>query len=83
MREEIKTITFNNSGYLYCKSNFYTSHDTLQEQDKFHFHKGVNKLVCDINSGIWGVSYLLSMKDLGLWLPSVTHTEIRCFASRG
>ena len=62
----IKEIVVANSGYLNCKSCFYTSHDTLQEQDVFRFTIGINQLIGDIDSGIWGISYLLSMYNIDI-----------------
>ena len=57
----IKEILVSNEGGLCCKSNFYTSHDAVVSSVKFKFTTGVNMLVGDIDSGIWGMSYLLSM----------------------
>ena len=62
----IKEIIVYNSGYINCKSNFYTSHDTLQERDVYQFNSGVNRLFGDIDSGIWGISYLLSMYNIDI-----------------
>lgn len=49
-----------NDGYVMCKSDFYSAKDTLSPFE-YHFTSGVNKLVGEIDSGVWGVSYLLSM----------------------
>ena len=57
----IKQISFSGGGYINCKSVFYTSHDVLQHSMKFNFHTGINTLVGEIDTGIWGISYLLSM----------------------
>lgn len=57
----MKEIRISNEGSLWCRSSFYTSHDTLQLSMNFRFTTGVNKLIGDIDSGIWGISYLLSM----------------------
>ncbi|MBQ9070566.1 MAG: hypothetical protein IJY23_04380 [Clostridia bacterium] len=57
----IKRIVIKNAGYLYCNSNFYSSHDTIQSYQVFDFKTGINKLFGDIDSGIWGISYYISM----------------------
>ena len=53
-------ININNNGYVLCRSNFYSANDLLSDTD-FIFTSGVNKLVGEIDSGIWCISYLLSM----------------------
>ena len=57
----MKEIKISNEGSMRCRSSFYTSHDTLQLSMNFKFTVGVNKLIGDIDSGVWGISYLLSM----------------------
>lgn len=57
----IDSIKINNSGYIHCKSVFYSAHDVLNDSESFEFSVGVNTLEGDIDSGNWGVSYLLSM----------------------
>lgn len=57
----INKISFSNGAYIHCKSNFYSCVDVLQSYMKFEFSKGVNKLVGEIDSGIFAISYLLSM----------------------
>ena len=56
--ESIKAI---NDGYINCKSSFYTTWDVVNEFVAYNFVNGLNILVGDIDSGIWGISYLLSM----------------------
>ena len=56
--ESIKAI---NDGYINCKSSFYTTCDVVNEFVAYNFVNGLNILVGDIDSGIWGISYLLSM----------------------
>ena len=56
----IKKIIISNDGYIHCKSNFYSSQDILNNTS-FHFGVGINKLTGEIDSGIWAISYLLSM----------------------
>lgn len=63
----------NNDGYVLCKSCFYTVNDIINEHQVFCFTPGVNKLIGEIDSGIFAVSYLMSMyntvnKEL-LFLP--------------
>jgi len=57
----ITQISVQNCGYIYCKSGFYSALDGLDEGLSYTFTQGVNKLVGDIDSGNWAVSYLLSM----------------------
>lgn len=57
----IKEIDVSIDCGVICKSNFYNSHDVLNDFTKFKFSSGVNMLVGDIDSGIWAVSYILSM----------------------
>lgn len=58
---KIKDIVLSNEGSLNCKSCRYTAYDTMQLSMSFHFSVGINYMMGDIDSGIWGVSYLLSM----------------------
>lgn len=57
----IKSIVIQNDGYIECKSNFYRTLDVLNQSSKYVFSSGVNKMVGEIDSGIWGISYLISM----------------------
>lgn len=72
---EIKNIRVMNDGYINCKSSFYSSCDGLNNDMRYNFSVGVNKLIGDIDSGVWAISYLLSMynsneKDFVLFEPS-------------
>lgn len=58
---KIKKITIKNEGYIQCRSGFYTSQDGLSADEEYCFHTGINKLCGEIDSGVWAVSYLLSM----------------------
>lgn len=49
-------------GYVTCRSGFYTAVDILPEKEAV-FSVGVNRLTGEIDSGIWAVSYLLSMYE--------------------
>lgn len=57
----INSIKVQNEGYIFCKSNFYSALDGLSSDSGYTFFTGVNKLIGEIDSGIWAVSYLLSM----------------------
>ena len=57
-------------GYIDCKSNFYFAHDVVFYDTPYIFKNGVNYLNGEIDSGVWGASYLLSMynkKDFTLF----------------
>ena len=58
---KINNIIIQNDGYVYCKSCFYTCDDILPTDKAYTFSVGTNKLVGEIDSGNWAVSYLLSM----------------------
>lgn len=58
----IETIEINIEGYINCSSEFYSVADLWSLTD-FKFTQGVNTLVGDIDSGIFGISYLISMYD--------------------
>ena len=58
---KINNIIIQNNGYVYCKSCFYTCDDILPTDKAYTFGSGTNKLVGEIDSGNWAVSYLLSM----------------------
>lgn len=58
---KIKEISVFNDGYVNCRSAFYSAYDTISKERVYTFRTGVNQLVGEIDSGIWAVSYLLSM----------------------
>ena len=58
---EISNISIKNDGYVYCKSSFYSAQDSLSNHSCYSFSRGINKLIGEIDSGNWAVSYLLSM----------------------
>ena len=58
---KITNITIKNEGYVYCKSRFYSSQDSLSNLACYSFLRGLNKLTGEIDSGNWAISYLLSM----------------------
>ncbi|MBR2342744.1 MAG: hypothetical protein IKA64_00650 [Clostridia bacterium] len=58
---KINNIYVKGEGYAYCKSSFYSAHDALSNSLCYTFSRGVNRLIGEIDSGCWAVSYLLSM----------------------
>lgn len=60
---DIKCIDINNNGYICCQSCFYTAENVLQPGKSYHLVNGINYLKGEIDSGIWSVSYMLSMYD--------------------
>lgn len=58
---KIDQILIYNEGYVHCHSKFYSSHDIIASKDIYNFDKGINIVHGDIDSGIWAISYLLSM----------------------
>ena len=58
---KIDSITIQNDGYVHCKSCFYTAHDFVSNNTDYTFSTGINKLVGEIDSGNWAISYLISM----------------------
>ena len=74
-----RQIEIYNDGYILCKSSFYSVDDVLEQHQKFCFTPGVNKLIGDIDSGIFAISYLMSMyktlnKEL-LFLPHELYAD--------
>ncbi len=74
----IGSICVRNEGYVHCESIFYSVNDILSNHSSYTFSPGINKLIGDVDSGNWAVSYLLSMykwrpKDFILFAqPNVT-----------
>lgn len=60
----IKNIKIQADAYVSCRSNFYTVRDTLNNITYFSFSTGINKLSGEIDSGVWAISYLLSMYNV-------------------
>ncbi len=54
-------IKIKNQGYIDCNSKFYSVLDILEETVEYDFKPGVNKLFGEIDSGIFGISFLISM----------------------
>ncbi len=48
-------------GRVFCKSAFYTASDGFDAEIRYTFTPGIHRLIGDIDSGVWAVSYLLSM----------------------
>ena len=59
---DINKIKIRNDGYVDCESSFYKVCDVLQGQE-FNFARGINILKGDIDSGIFAISYFISMYD--------------------
>ena len=58
---KISNISIKNEGYVDCKSCFYSALDGLSNNLCYSFKPGINKLIGEIDSENWAVSYLLSM----------------------
>jgi len=59
---KINNIKIINHGWISCQSSFYTVDDVIPEKE-YSFNVGVNSLTGEIDSGIFGISYLLSMYE--------------------
>lgn len=57
---DVISINIINDGYVHCKSDFYSAQDFLNNENCC-LSVGINKLVGEIDSGGWAISYLLSM----------------------
>lgn len=57
----MKNISIKNSGYVLCRSEFYSVVDIIEGQRQYNISAGVNKLYGEIDSGIFALSYLISM----------------------
>ena len=57
---KFSNIIIKNKGYVHCKSAFYSCRDVLSSTE-YTFTNGINMLNGDIDSGVWAISYLLSM----------------------
>lgn len=58
---KIESINVTNEASVHCRSSFYTAQDSLRTTLNYDFSVGINKLIGEIDSGIWAVSYFLSM----------------------
>jgi hypothetical protein len=58
---KISDISVKSEGTVFCKSRFYSARDSLSGRSRYSFSQGVNKLIGEIDSGNWAISYLLSM----------------------
>lgn len=58
---KIDSIQIKNEGYVHCKSTFYTSQTLLSTSTNYSFCVGINKLIGEIDSDAWAISYLMSM----------------------
>ena len=75
----MKKFVIKNSGYITCHSVFYSVEDVLDEQTVYEFHRGINEMIGDIDSGIFGISYLISMYEKidknTIFLPHMVQEE--------
>ncbi|MBP3495351.1 MAG: hypothetical protein J6K52_04010 [Clostridia bacterium] len=60
---KINSIEIITSGFVECKSCFYSVHDTITIPTQFKFNTGAHLLTGEIDSGIFAISYLISMKS--------------------
>lgn len=58
---KINSINIQSEGYVNCKSSFYSTQDSLSNYSRYSFLPGVNRMIGEIDSGNWAISYLLSM----------------------
>lgn len=58
----IEELKIKASGYVRCKSSFYSALDVLNGNE-FCFSPGINRIRGEIDSGVFGISYLLSMPE--------------------
>ena len=63
MDDTIQNLSISNSGYIHCRSQYYTAFNTLYENNVYRINHGLNELIGDIDCGTWAISYLLSMFD--------------------
>lgn len=54
-------ITLSMRGFVECSSKFYSVHDVASSDKSCFIKKGINEFYGDIDSGIWAISYYLSM----------------------
>ncbi|MBP3392296.1 MAG: hypothetical protein J6L76_05870 [Clostridia bacterium] len=71
----ITNICIQNEGYIQCESAFYQTVDILHPNIKIDIHTGINYLYGEIDSGNWGISYLMSMypyrsSNMQLFMPA-------------
>lgn len=67
-------------GYIDCKSMFYSVADVFNSEAPYKFSAGINRLYGEIDSGVFGISYLISMynsvnKDLIYGQPEANVDE--------
>ncbi len=68
-------------GFVLCESKFYQALDILNPENTCNLVRGVNCLEGEIDSGIWAVSYLISMyahkpESFTLFSCSVNNNEL-------
>ena len=81
----MEIIRIRNNGYVYCKSVFYSVLDNLNDKE-YCFTVGTNELRGGIDSGIFAISYLISMYDRvnkkKLFLPCEANADGRIIPLR-
>ena len=82
---KISNISIKSEGYVYCKSSFYSAQDSLSDCSCYSFSRGINKLIGEIDSGNWAISYLMSMykyrpKDFVLFEQPQIAVDNRCIS---
>ncbi len=58
---KIENINIKGEAYVHCRAKFYIAQDGLSLDKNYTFKLGINKLIGEIDSDIWGVSYCMSM----------------------
>ena len=58
---KIENLKIKCDAYINCKSGFYSALVAVNEIHPYEFSVGVNKLIGEIDSENWGISYLISM----------------------
>jgi len=71
---DICSIRLKADGYILCQSSFYSVLDFIDNR-AFDFKKGLNILEGEIDSGIFGISYLISMYETSLKKSSLFKCE--------
>lgn len=58
---KIENINIKGEAYVHCRAMFYIAQDGLSIDRNYTFETGINKLIGEIDSDLWGISYYLSM----------------------
>ena len=60
----MENIIIKNSGYIFCHSEYYSVIDIINDQNQYNISIGTNKFYGEIDSGVFAISYLISMYDI-------------------